>query len=238
MTTRIVALVAFAAVAGAAPAQTHGTSLHTLMLFDQIELRKAGGGDALAFDFLGWAGGDISRVWVRSSLSRSGTGDDTDFVADAFYGRLVAPFWDALIGVGVEQRRAGDNVHTRSRLVLGLEGLAPYWFEVEPSLVFTDDGDVGIELESALDLYLTQRLVLQPKGELHAGTHSANRFGAGSGLREASAELRLRYELRREFAPYIGVTRTSLFGRSADVARAAGERASLTAVIGGVRLWF
>ena len=122
--------------------------------------------------------------------------------------------------------------------MLGLQGLAPYKFEVDSSLFVSDDGDASLRLEAEYDLRITQRVVLQPRMELNAAFSDVPEYGLGSGVNETEVGLRLRYEIRREFAPYLGIQWKRLDGETRDLAREEGEPTSVTSLVAGIRFWF
>jgi copper resistance protein B len=231
-------LLGWLAVTRPASAQVMDRMVHGLVLVDQVEHRSVPGRSPVAWDVIGWLGGDFNRLWVRSSGTRSTANGETDVETGLFLGRLIAPFWDLLLGVQVEHR-AGDGARrTRTSGVLSLEGLAPYWFELEPSLVVGSGGQVSAELVASYDLFVTQRMVAQPRLDIRGAAREARDFGVGVGLNDTSLGLRLRYEIRREFAPYIGVQLHRSYGGTADMARAAGEPTRGAVLVAGVRAWF
>lgn len=122
--------------------------------------------------------------------------------------------------------------------MFGLEGLAPYWFELAPALFVSEHGDISARLAATYDVLLTQRLILQPRLDLNAALQDAPKFGVGSGLNNVEAGLRLRYEIRREFAPYVGVTWIRQLGQTADLSRAAGSPVDDLRFVLGLRLWW
>ena len=121
--------------------------------------------------------------------------------------------------------------------MVGLEGLAPYFFEVEPALFVSYKGDVSARFTGSYDLLLTQRLVAQPRLETNVAVQRVEDWGVGAGLNDIELGLRLRYEIRREIAPYVGVNWTQRYGAAADFARAEGGSASEANVVFGIRLW-
>lgn len=212
---------------------------HAYWLFDQLEYQNIEGTDAVAWDALGWYGGDYQRVWIETEGEDLGNGEGGEIERfDVQYGRLIAPFWDVQVGLGY-QRAYGDGPdQDRVSAVFGLQGLAPQWFEVDANLRVSEDGDVSADLEAEYDLLLTQRWVLQPRFETEFAFQDVDEFDVASGLNSVRLSLRLRYEIRREFAPYIGVSWSRLLGDTADIARAGGEDVEETAVVAGVRFWF
>lgn len=225
------------ALAPAGAAQVMDSAHHGFALLDRLELAPGRDGTPVEIDALGWWGGDVNRLWVRAEVEQETEHETGDLQAEAFYGRLVAPYWDALAGVRVDHRW-GEEGATRALLALGLAGLAPLWIELEPTLYLSQDGDVSAVLEAEYDLLVTQRLVLQPRLEAQIAVQDVPEFGVGSGLGDLELGARLRYELRRELAPYLGVSWHRRVGETADLARAAGEDASSASVVVGLRVWY
>lgn len=210
------------------------------LLVDQLEYRmKDGADDTVRWDVVGWYGGDYNRFWLktegdwRTSGERGGEAE-----VQALYGRLIAPFWDVQAGVRYDQLSGAGFDRSRGFAVIGLQGLAPYRFEVEPALFISQDGDVSARLTTTYEILLTQRLILQPRLDFDAAVQSVEKFDVGDGINSTGLGLRLRYEIMREFAPYIGVHWLRRFGETADISRRDGGRAEDIAVVFGVRLWF
>jgi len=121
---------------------------------------------------------------------------------------------------------------------LGLPGLAPYWFEIDATAYLGDKGKAALRLDVEYDLMFTQRLILQPQIELNLHSKSDPAHAIGSGLSQAAAGLRLRYEFTRQFAPYVGIEWEGVFGETADFARAADEKVSESRWVAGLSFWF
>lgn len=228
--------LALLAVAPRVSAQVMDSRPHLFLLLDQLELAPGRGGRPVVFDGTAWWGGDFDRLWVRAEGDIHTEQTEGDLQAEAFYGRLVSPFWDALVGIRVDHLWDGVRA-TRAQLAVGLVGLAPLWFEVQPTLYLSERGDVSAELELEYELLFTQRLVFQPRAEVQAAVQQVPEFGIGTGLTDLELGGRLRYELRRELAPYVGFTWHRRLGGTASFARRAGEASSLASVVLGVRLW-
>lgn len=220
-----------------ARAQVMDDRIHAFALLDRLEYAPGFAGDPAVLDALGWVGGDVNRAWLRVEADALTDRSAGELEADLLYGRLVAPYWDALAGVRV-QTAWGEEDETRLLLALGLAGLAPYWFEVEPTLLVSDEGDVSAELEVEYELLFTQRVILQPRLELAAAVQEVPELGVGSGLTGVELGARLRYEIRRELAPYLGVSWVRRTFETADLARAAGEPVSRVSFVAGVRAWY
>ena len=215
----------------------HGPKSYTLALLDQFELAPAAAGLPGRFDGLIRTGTDYNRLYLRAEgegLLSEGTGE---VEARALYSRLITSYFEAQAGVRVDTEFGDDGVRARPFLTVGLEGLAPYFFEVEPALFVSDAGDISARFEGSYDLLITQRLVLQPDVEINVAVQDVAHWGVGSGLNDTELGLRLRYEVRREIAPYVGVNWTQRYGAAADFARAEGGSASEANVVFGIRLW-
>jgi copper resistance protein B len=234
----LVALGAFAALPDRAAAQVMDDHIFWKLTADELEYAPGPAERPVSFDGSFWIGGNYNRLWIKAKGERATTGDADALEAQLLYSRLVAPFWEAQAGVGVQTVSGGAASHTRGLLVLGFEGLAPYWFELEPQLLVSHEGDVAMALSASYDLLFTQRLVLEPELELAAAIQDVPEFGVGSGLNDLHLAARLRYEIVRELAPYVGVVWGRKFGATADLARAAGEGTDETTLVAGLRFWF
>lgn len=209
----------------------------SLALLDLFEVAPAADGLPARVDGLYRIGTDYTRFWLKGEgegLIAEGTGEAE---VQALYSRLISPYFEAQAGVRLDAAFGEGDLRARPLLAVGLEGLAPYWFEVEPALFLSAEGHLSARFEGSYDLLLTQRLVLQPEAEVNLALQEVEEWGVGSGLSDVEAGLRLRYEIRREIAPYLGVSWHRRFGTAADFARAAGEEASEVLVVFGLRLW-
>lgn len=209
----------------------------SLILFDQLEYAPGGEGRPLSVDATGWYGGAKNRLWFRAEGEQLTSMSGGEGEAQLSYGRLVTAYFDALAGVRVDQQW-GDAIPTRAHLAVGLVGLAPMRFEFSPTLFLSQDGDLSARLEAEYQLLITQRLVASPEIELNAALQEVPEWGVGSGLNDVELGLRLRYEIKREFAPYVGWVWARRLGGTADFARAAGEEAVEDGFVAGLRVWF
>ena len=200
---------------------------------------NSSGPDTFEWDIFGWIGTDRNRLWYKTEGSQQLSGDQTgNGDLQLLYGRLIAPFWDLQIGARAERGLGTGRADTRTYAVIGLQGLAPYQFNIEPSLFISDAGQVSARLTVSFDLLLTQRVVLQPRFESSAATQSDRKTGMGSGLNQTELGLRLRYEIRREVAPYIGVSWSRQYGQTASMTRAEGDGTDSVSLVTGVQLWW
>ncbi len=209
----------------------------TFVLTEVLEYDAAGAARPLLFDVLAWTGGASRRLWFKADGSAATSGRATHGEYQVLYGRMLTPWWDVQLGARADVRTAPGASASRAGALVGLQGLAPGWFELEPSLFVTTDGNLSFDLTASYDLFLTQRLVLQPRLESTLSLKDDDAFGVGRGLSSTSFGLRTRFEIRREFAPYLGVVWERGYGRSAELARLAGESASETLIVAGLRLW-
>ena len=204
------------------------------VIFNLAEYRVQKGGDAYRWDGEGWFGGDIDRFVVKTEGEGAVRGGLESGEVQALYSRAIDPWFNLQAGV----RHDFKPGPARTYATIGFEGIAPYWFEVEGALFLSDKGDVLGRLEGYYDQRITQHLILQPRVELNFAAQEVSANGIGSGLSDAELGLRLRYEIKREFAPYIGVSWERKVGATADLARAAGERVQATSLVMGIRAWF
>ena len=204
------------------------------IVFNLAEYRVQKGADAYRWDGEGWFGGDINRFVVKTEGEGSVRGGVESGEVQALYSRAIGPWFNLQAGV----RHDFKPGPSRTYATIGFEGVTHYWFEVEGALFLSDKGDVLGRLEGYYDQRITQNLILQPRVELNFAAQDVPANGIGSGLSDAELGLRLRYEIRREFAPYIGVSWERKIGDSARFARAAGERVQATSLVVGIRTWF
>ena len=212
----------------------HGGMRTGQVIFNLAEVAVRDGGDGYRWDGEAWFGGDIHRVALKSE----GEGAFGDRVESAelqlLYARAIDAYWNLEAGVR-QDLGAGAR---RTYAVLGVEGLAPYWFDIEGALYLSDRGGVFGRIEGWYDQRITQRLILQPHVELNLAAQDDRAAHVGAGLSQAEAGLRLRYELQREFAPYVGVAWERRYGATARYARDEGEETGGFALVMGVRAWF
>ncbi len=209
------------------------------VLIDRLEFTSGDAADALSVDAEGWYGGDRNKFWWKAEgTSRLSGRAEGEGEVQALYSRLVAPFWDFQTGLRYDRTWGQGSNRDRTFAVFGFEGLAPYWFELEPALYVSDHGDISARLAATYDVLFTQRLILQPRLDLNAALQDVPKFGVGSGLNNVELGLRLRYEIRREFAPYVGVTWIRQIGQTADLSRTAGDPVDDFRFVFGLRLWW
>jgi copper resistance protein B len=203
------------------------------VMLDQLEWRDAQEGNSAAWDAQAWYGGDYNKIWLKTEGERL-DGITRDASLDLLFDRVIARWWDAQAGV----RQDFGKGPSRTWLALGLQGLAPYWLDVEATFYVGDEGRTAARLKASYDLLLTQRLIVQPYGEANFYGKSDPERQVGSGLSNLELSLRLRYEVRREFAPYLGVGWFKRFGEAAELARAAREGSDEAELVAGLRIWF
>lgn len=216
------------------PEPVPDTRLYGFMQVDRLEAGFGDGPDTKRWDAQGWVGGDYHRLWLKTEgegeLNRAAESAEVQVL----YSRTIRAFWDLQAGLRHDWR---PNP-ARSFATLGIQGLAPYWLEADAALFLSEDGDVSARLELEYELLLTQRLILQPRLEFDAAADAVPEYGVGDGLGSTEAGLRLRYEIRREFAPYIGISWTGLHGETADFAETAGGDDSRLQWLIGLRAWY
>lgn len=211
----------------------HDRAVHYFVLFDQLEWQRGEDENAFSWDSNGWIGGDINRFRFRTE-GAAVDGSLADAQAHALYGRAIHRWWDLVAGVR-QDVRPGPG---RTWAAIGIQGLAPYWFEIEATAYVGESGRTHFRFETEYELLLTNRVILQPLAELEIYGKDDPARDIGAGISSLESGLRVRYEFRRELAPYLGVSWHRKFFGTADRARAAGERASGARLALGVRVWF
>jgi copper resistance protein B len=211
---------------------THDRRITAFVLFDQLEW-QGGENGGISIDNKNWIGGDVNRLWIRAEGETS-AGRPENAQIHALFGRSVARWWDVVVGLRQDFKPGSPQ----GWLAVGVQGLAPQWFELELTGYLGQSGRTHARVEVEYELLFTNRLILQPLVELELYGKDDPERGIGAGLSAVDAGLRLRYELRREIAPYIGLTwHRATFG-TADYARADGEEVGRVRVAFGVRTWF
>lgn len=210
------------------------TAIYTFLEVDQLEYRVRDGKEALAWDMQGWVGGDYEKAWFKSEGEAPVGGRAETAEVQLLYSRLIDDFFDVQLGLRQDFKPDPDRTHA----VVALHGLAKYFFETDLSAFISNKGEVSFRAGAEIDLRVTQRLVLQPSAEANFAVQSVAEREIGSGWNDIELGLRLRYEIAREFAPYVGIHWERKIGETANIARADGERVDSLALVTGVRFWF
>ncbi len=207
--------------------------LLTKFMLNKLEVQDAKGSNPTVWESELWIGKDLNKLWIKSDGERiNGKNEDTE--TQLLYSRAIAPFWDAQIGI----RHDTSDSESRNYGTIGIKGLAPYFFETDASLSFGKNGQTKLNASAEYEMMFTQKLILTPEIDLNAYSKDDPAMGIGAGLSNVEAGLRLRYEIKREFAPYIGINWNKMYGTTADIATANGIDPSDTSVVAGIRAWF
>lgn len=208
------------------PVLVYGAIDHLETALDEEE-------EAYALDAQGWIGKDLDKLWLKTDLEVV-EGEVEESELQLLYGRAIAAYWDLQLGL----RHDNKPSPSQDWLVLGVQGLAPYWFDVDAALFIASGGQTSVRLQAEYELLITQRLVLSPHFGLTFYGQNDPVQEVGAGLAEAEASLRLSYAIRREFSPYLGITWRGHYGNTADYARQADEAVRETQAVIGVQAWF
>ncbi len=212
----------------------NGAQSNYFFMADRLEIQSGDEEDTVLWDLQGWYGGDINKLWVKSEGEYSLDGNEIeDAELQVLWSRAVSTYFDVQTGIRYDIEPDG-----LAHGVVGVQGLAPYWFEVDAAAFLSEKGDVTARIEAEYDMLFTQRLVLQPRVELELSAQDIPEREIGSGVTGLDAGLRLRYEIKREFAPYVGVEWQSAFGDTADFIEAEGRSKDQTVFVLGLRAWF
>jgi copper resistance protein B len=214
------------------PVMDNGIYAHAVL--DQFEGRVGGPNPAFRWDGQAWIGTDYDKLWLKSEGFVQGHGRVEDGQHELLYDRSISTYFDLQAGL----RSDIDSRTTRNWAAFGVQGLAPLFFDLEATGYVSDQGHLAARVVASYDLLLTQRLILQPEAELNFYSKADPGRSVGSGLSDIDAGIRLRYEISRKFAPYLGVAYGGKFGQSADFARQQGETAQGVRFVFGIRSWF
>lgn len=204
------------------------------LIADRMEYRAVKGRDGYAWQAMGWIGGDIDRLSFETEGEGAFGGSVETAEVRAAWRHALDPWWNFELGARQDFNPGADRTYA----VAGIEGLAPYWFEVGAHAFVSNRGDVHFRLEAEHDMRLTQRLILQPSAEIDLAAQDVPELGIGAGFEKIELGARLRYEFVREFAPYVGVHWERKLGETARLSRASGEAPSAVSAVVGIRAWF
>ena len=208
------------------------------IMFNVAEYQFRKGQDGYRWDGEAWYGGDVNRLTLKSEGEgvlggRSGSFMETAEV-QALYSRAIDPYWNLQAGIRYDFKPNPSRAYA----TVSIEGLAPYWFETEAAVFLSNKGELLGRIEGYYDQRITQRLILQPRVELNLSAQDVPETRIGAGISNAEFGLRLRYEIDRQFAPYIGISYDRRLGRTADFARMDGDSVQATSFVVGLRTWF
>lgn len=215
------------------PHAMHQGGSNFLFLADQLEWQDADEGSTLAWDISGWYGGDIDRLAFRSEGERT-DGQTEEAELQLLWSHAIGPWWETVAGVRQDFKPGSPQTWA----AFGVQGMPLFGLETEATAFLGEGGQSALRLEAEYDILLTQRWVLQPTAEINLHGRNDEARGVGSGLSDAGFGLRLRYEINRQFAPYIGVTWNRAYGNTADLLRDEDEDVSDTRLVAGIRFWF
>ncbi|MFT5397818.1 MAG: copper resistance protein B [Planctomycetota bacterium] len=200
---------------------------------DQLEIRDSDEGNVTAWEGSLWMGKDYDKFWIKTEGERTSEGTETAEI-QLLYGRAVDPNWDLVVGL----KHDAYPEPSRDWFAIGFSGVAPYFFEVDSSLFIGENGQANLRFQAEYELMLTQKWVLSPEIEMNWFSEADEVVGIGKGFANLEAGLRLRYEINRQLAPYIGINHERLLGDTKDLAKSANAETDATQVVGGVAFWF
>jgi len=200
--------------------------------FDELEIVDVSSDTHVAWDADVWAGTDLRRLWIKTEGETADDGRDQSEL-QLLYSRAILPFWDVQGGVRRDIEPAGRNGG-----VVAIRGIAPYHFDTEAELFLAEGGDASLRVHASYELLLTQRWIVEPEVEVLVNGYDDAAHGVGSGLSRAELGVRLRYELRREVAPYVGLQWTQRYGDTRDHAQTLDLDDDELALVAGIRVWF
>lgn len=212
----------------------HGGMRFSKLLVDQFEARAGRGRDGYFLNAEGWYGGDINKLWLKSEIEGEQGRKLEQAEVQALWSRAIGPWFDVQTGIRFDAN-SGPN---RTHLVLGVQGLAPYWWEIDGAVFLSNKGDVTARAQAEYDLRITQKLILQPRVEVDLSAQDIEELGIGFGLTTADLGVRLRYQISQQFSPYVGLSYERAFGATRKFRWEEGERAGGLSLVTGLRFWF
>lgn len=215
--------------------QVH-SQLYTFVLLDRLEYHVEED-HPVSWELTSWYGGDYNRIWLKGEGDSHLGATETEIEGQLLVSRLITSFWELQAGARIDLQQTKSGWRERAFLAVGLEGMTPYWIEAEPVLFMDSRGRVSGRVAVTRDIRVTQRALLEVSTEVNAGVQTVSEYGLGSGVRDIDLGVRLRQEIKREVAPYIGVTWERLIGETAQSAREAGLQTGSVTMVMGVRLW-
>lgn len=216
------------------PLPIHDSQSFTFFQADRLEYQARGGKDGYLWDAQGWVGNDEDKLWIKSEGEGTFGEKIETTQTQALWSHILTSFFDVQAGMRQDIGSGPDRTYG----VIGIQGLAPYWFEIDAATFISNKGDVTARIEAEYELLFTQRLILQPRTELKFSLQDVDELGIGAGLSSVEIGARLRYEFSRQFAPYIGVSWGRSIGDTADFVRAEGADPGTTSYVAGIRMWF
>lgn len=205
----------------------------TGLMINRLERVQTNNAMFNAYDLQGWVGKDYDRLVVKAE-GEVAEGKIHEARTELLWGHAIAAYWNTQLGM----RNDSGELPGRNWMAFGVQGLAPYWFEMDATAYLGEQGRTALRLGAEYELLLTQKLILQPRVEANFYGMQDEARELGAGLSSLVAGMRLRYEIHREFAPYVGIDWSSKFGGTANYASAAGANADDISVVAGLRLWF
>ena len=211
----------------------HDRAINYYVLFDQLEWQGGADRNGLSMDTRGWIGRDRDRLWFRAE-GDGANGNVEEAQTHLLYGHQFSRWWDVVAGIRQDFRPGPAQTWA----AFGIQGLAPQFFDIEATAYIGANGRTHVRFEVEYELLLTNRLIAQPLFETEIYGKADPEHGFGAGLTTTDFGVRLRYEFKREFAPYIGITWKDKWGETADLARANGESTGGARFVTGLRMWF
>jgi copper resistance protein B len=220
------------------PEPIHDNKTYFSVEAEQLEYRLNNGENTFNWDVKSWVGGDYNKFILKTEGEiglEEGAGEAE---IQGLYSRNIAPFWDLQVGVRYDRNFGENNDKGRGFAVIGIEGVTPYFIDIEASLFVSEKGDISARLKAEKEFLLSQKLILQPQMEVNLAAQQVEDFGVGTGLNEVELGLRLKYEISKQFTPYLGINWQHKFAGSADFAQKEGENIDNFSILGGVKLSF
>ena len=206
--------------------------VYGMVQLEEFEYLSSNEGDGYAWSVQANRGNDSNKLWLRMQGLKIANELDPTTSGEVLWWRPYSAFWGTQLGI---RQDFGAGSHTY--LAAGVEGIAPNWFKVEATAYLGDDARLSARLKGSYELRFTNRLILVPSLEANVYSKAEDERGLGAGLGNIEGGLRLRYELHRKFAPYLGYVWERSFAGTAD-RRPAGDSVNEHRFVAGIKLWW
>ena len=215
----------------------HDDQTFWMIKAEQLEYRYNDAQDSFNWEINSWIGRDYEKIYFKTEGEVGLEESEGEAELQILYSKLISPYWDLQMGLRYDQLY-GDHDRGRGFGVIGIQGVAPYLVEVDSALFISHEGDISARFSAEKDFLLSQRLILTPEIETNIAIQTVEDFGIGSGFNDIELGLRLRYEINRNFAPYLGINWERKLFDTAEFAQEEGENIDTLSVVGGIRLMF
>lgn len=187
----------------------HGAQIYAISTVDTKWLLNEDGEGALKSEIETRIGTDENKIFIKIHTDKAES-HDAHFDAKVLYSRMISDFWDVQAGVRYRSQKVELDHHVKDSeeqldAVIGLHGMAPYFFETDAYFYAGEDHYSGLSLETERDLLLTQKLIFKPYLDLDVVFSDDSKYAKKSGLSSLITGIETRYEISKKVMPYLDI---------------------------------